>query len=109
MLIGDTDSTDVQLTDEEISAMLELEAGALYLTCAACLDSLANKTAVGFTQVKIGSLDLNDKDKVAALRLQAENFRTLDAETPAFAVAEENLSNFNELEIIRNYILRTEL
>jgi hypothetical protein len=32
----------------------------------------------------------------------------MEDEYPAFAVAEENLSSFNELTIIRNFVLRNE-
>jgi hypothetical protein len=38
----------------------------------------------------------------------AARFRELDENTPAFGVAEENVSQFNELDIIKNYIQRTE-
>lgn len=63
----------------------------------------------GGTSVKIGDYETAvDVGALAKSLLdQAEGYRTLVEETPAFAIAEENLSAFNELIIISNWIYRT--
>ena len=107
-LIGDVDLTAPYFQDEELQGFLDMAGSSVNLACAYALESLAAQAAVNLTNIVLGSLEIDETSKADALRKMANRFRELDSESPAFAVAEENLSNFNELEIIRNYILRTE-
>jgi hypothetical protein len=118
LLLGDTDLTAVTLTDEELTGIYQLtstlnEASEGYeillLSCAMALDSIAAKAAIISNDIVLGSLTLADRYKVQELRAMAKQFRQAVEEMPAFAISEENLSGFNELTIIRNYVLRTEV
>lgn len=106
-LIGDITSATANFQDETLSAFLTLS-GSVYLSCALALDSLAATAATNLNDIVLGSLKINETSKVQELRAQAQAFRELEYNTPQFDVAEENLSGFNELEIIRNNILRTQ-
>jgi hypothetical protein len=108
-LVGDTDMTSPNFSDEELQGFYSLTPdGSIYLACALALDSLASSAAINLTNVTLGTLKIDETSKVEELKLQAARFRDLEYNTPAFAVVEENLSSFNELGIIRNFILRTE-
>lgn len=107
-LIGD-EGSERNFTDDQLQVLLDLNDGSLYLSAAVALEKLAAKAASGLTDITLGSLRINEASMVRALQDQASRFRTLEYDTPAFAVAEENLSGFNELTIIRNWILRTEI
>jgi hypothetical protein len=109
ILIADPAGASQQFSDSDLQFMLDLNDGSLYLAAAIACDTLASKVGSSLQEVRIGDfMDSSGRNQVAALQAQAESWRTLEYETPAFAIAEENLSNFNELNIIRNYILRTE-
>lgn len=119
LLIGD--QLSVAFTDDQIQTFLDLrsaEAGyndqfymAAYLGLKSLASQLSVKLRAGSTSTKIGdfetSTDIGSLSK--AILDQAEGYRTLVEETPAFAVAEENLSPFSELTIIKNWIFRTQL
>lgn len=108
-LIGDTDSTKPQFTDEEITGIIAITPyQSLYLACALALDAMASKASIKLNNIVLGTLKIDQTSKVAALKDQASRFRDLEYNTPAFAIIEENLSGMNELLIIRNFILRTE-
>jgi hypothetical protein len=107
-LIGDTDPTAPNFTDEVITGFLNMVDGNINLACAMLLESLATSAAVNLTNITLGSLRIDETSKAASIKDMAQRFRELDCVTPAFAVAEENLSQFNELDIIKNYIQRTE-
>lgn len=108
-LIGDKDSTAPIYTDAEITGFGTMAGNSLYLACALALDGIAATAAQNLTDLQLGTLKIDETSKVEALRTQADRFRDLDNNTPAFAVIEENLCSFNELQIIRNFILRTEV
>lgn len=107
LLVGDTDATDVQLQDEEIAAIINIEPDSLFLEAAMCCDSMASRAAVSQTDIVIGSLQVQDRYRVQELKSQAKRWRDMENDTPAFAIAEQNLSDFNALIIIRNFVLRT--
>lgn len=110
-LIGDTDTAIVAnqlFTDEELTAILNLLNGSLYQTAAACCENLARKYAAANNQVKIGDFQYSSESAASHYLDLATRFREVEENLPAFAVAEENLSGFNELAIIRNYVLRTD-
>lgn len=110
-LIGDTNS--VAFTDAQINLFISLAQvsgpGTEYFFAASmALDSLASSAGSNLVDIKIGDYsDASGKNKVAALRAQADAFRKLYYETPAWAVAETDESDLNALIIIRNYVLRT--
>lgn len=119
LLIGD--QLSAAFTDDEIQTFLDLrsaEAGyndQFYMAAYLALKSLASKVSValrsGGTSVKIGdfetSTDIGNLSK--AILEQAQGYYDLVMNTPAFAIAEENLSQFNELTIIRNWMFRIQL
>lgn len=107
-LIGDS-VYPYTLDDLTLQMFLDINNESLYLAAATALDSLAAMAITNFESVKIGDYQNSDKDKVAALQLAATRYRDLEYNTPAWAVVEENLSGFNELTIIRNWVLRTEM
>lgn len=126
LMIGDTTQASANFTDEEIQAVLNFStlqtsgpmvpfgAGSpandvLCYTCANLLDSLASKKASKLNNIVLGSLKIDETSKVAALKDQAQRWRDAVENMPAWGVAEENLSTFNELQIIRNWVMRTEV
>jgi hypothetical protein len=132
LLIGDTVNTTqipCDFQDEELQQFLNITAGmlsgpqgffgngaipqneVLLLACAAAVDSLASRIASGPTgqTVTRSNYKIVGKDQVAALRQVAQGFRDAVNNLPAWGIIEENLCGFNELVIIRNWILRTEL
>jgi hypothetical protein len=109
VLIGDdpTDITKRQFTDDQIAVYLEVEEGDLLLAAALALDTLAAKADVTPHQVTIGKFQYSaGRTQIRQLTLQAEAFRKRAYETPAMAMIEENFG-VNELQILRNQILRT--
>jgi hypothetical protein len=132
LLIGDTTNlptAPADFQDEELQAMLNLTAGMiaapssffgggsipqseiLLLACAQAMESLASRTSMGQTgQTKTqGNIKLVGKDQVAAMHAAAQRFRDAVNNLPAWGIIEENTCGFNELVIIRNWVLRTEL
>ena len=122
LLTGDPGA--VLFTDDQIQAFLDMTtmqavpgpwpnagpaAPSTLLAAALACDCLAVMTmanAGGVTTVKIGDYSQTlDAAKFTAL---AEQYRKVEYETPAFDIVEDDLSYFNALQIIRNYILRTE-
>lgn len=128
LMIGDTVSASANFQDEELNALLNLTQsqisgpvvpfGAATLTndllcytCASALDALAARVAAspnGQT-IQIGDYKLTGKDQVGLLKDQAQRWRDVVEQMPAWGIGEENLSGFNELTIIRNWVLRTEV
>jgi hypothetical protein len=107
LIIGDTDSTAAQFQDEEISAFLLLNDSSLLLASADALDAMAAKIARGATITKLGDYQLDTTNAATQLQAAAEKLRDREYNTPAFGIVEDNVSGFNELEIIRNYLFRT--
>lgn len=109
VLIGDTVSGTAKFQDEEISAFLSLTSQSVYLACALACNAEAAKIGSQLQEIQLGDFrDYSGRNQVAALQQQAERFTELEYNTPAWGVVEENLSGFNELIIIRNWVLRTE-
>ena len=108
-LVGDTNIVAPSFSDAEITGFINMAPDqSTYLACALILDSMASTVAASLNELQMGYLRIQETAKFTALKTQADRFRDLEYNTPAFAVAEENLSGFNELNIIRNFILRTE-
>jgi hypothetical protein len=101
-------SPDGEFTDDELQMFLDLSSGSLFLGCALALDARAAGISTESQEVKIGDYSTSDRTRLATIVAQAQSFRDLEFNTPAFGVIEENLSDMNALIILRNYILRTE-
>ena len=111
LAIGDT-AEPAKFSDEELQAFLGLEDGSIFLAAADALDTLASQAsfsaASSFTSVRIGdySEGASVSEQIKGYQAQANRFRQLDTETPAFAIAEEDFSAFSYETLIRNAILR---
>jgi|ERR1035441_2754880 hypothetical protein len=134
MLIGDTVSNPAStpplpdFQDEELQAILNVVSGMesgwatvacsaipqnelLLLACAQAVEVLASRYASskqGQTYVQ-GDYKLTGKDQIAAMMSVAQRFRDAVNNTPAWGIIEENTCGFNEMVIIRNWVLRTEM
>ena len=118
LVLGDTAQGSAKFSDEELQAFLDMEYGSLRLAAADAYTALAGKlpfatlaSGISAESVKMGDFEASagTADKATALLKLADSLRELEYNTPAFAVAEENLSGFNEATILRNWILRTQL
>lgn len=128
LLIGDTNQNAPNFQDEELQAIANVVSGMesgwqtiaygqisqnelLLLSCAQCMDSLASRVAgspAGQT-ISMSDYKLTGKDQIQKLQDMAKRFRDAVNELPAWGIVEENLCGFNEMVIIRNWVLRTEL
>lgn len=80
----------------------------IYFAAAQALYALASAASVNLTEVRIGDYqDSSGRNKVTALRAAGDAFLKIYYETPAWAIVEEDLSDFNALITIRNWVLRT--
>jgi hypothetical protein len=130
LLIGDTNSAAPYFQDEELNAIQTIIAGLetgwstvasysvavggtelLLLCCAQALDSLAAKVAASAAgqTIVLGDYKLTGKDQVQKLQDMAKRFRDAVNNLPAWGIVEENLCGFNEMVLIRNWVLRTEM
>lgn len=117
LLIGDQASAAFT-DDADIQAFLDLwsiYAGTndqLYMASYLALKSLGAKLVIalrgGGSSVKIGDFEFSNQVTgiSKAFLDQAQGYYDLVMNTPAFAIAEENLSSFNELIIIDNFIYK---
>ena len=110
-LIGDQSSTS--FTDAEIQFFLDstgesFPGAGYYFAASLALNALAGKVGTNLQEVRLGDFaDSSGKNQVTSLREEADAWYKLYLEVPAFAVIEQNLSDFNALVIIRNFVLRT--
>jgi hypothetical protein len=130
LLLGDMVAATANFQDEELQAIQNfiggMESGPLgffgdvgappssellLLSCALAMDSLASRAAsFGSGQtVQIGDYRLTGKDQVKAIQDIAQRFRDAVNNLPAWGIIEENTCGFNEMVIIRNWVLRTEM
>jgi hypothetical protein len=131
LLLGDTVQASANFQDEELQAILDTtdfilsgpssasvfgsallpENEVLFMACANAMDALAARVASSANgqTVKIGDYSITGKDQVQKLQDIAQRFRDAIENMPAWGVIEENLSGFNELLIMRNWILKTEM
>ncbi len=128
LLIADSDPTAPQFSDEELQAFQDItsmqvagpssffgggdipQTELLLLSCAQAMDSLATKVAsIKGQTVTLGDFQVMAKDQVLSLQGQGQKFRDAVNNLPAWGIIEENTCGFNELIIIRNWVLRTEL
>jgi hypothetical protein len=128
LMIGDTNSSSPNFQDEELQSIANVVSGMesgwqtvsdsaipqnelLLLSCATAMDCLASRKAGSSSgqSVTIGDYKLVGKDQVKALQDIGQRFRDAVNNMPAWGITEENLCGFNEMVIIRNWVLRTEL
>jgi hypothetical protein len=128
LMTGDTNLTSPNFQDEELQLIMNVTSGMesgwqtisdsaipqnelLLLACATVMDALASRTAGGGggQSVTIGDYKLVGKDQVKAISDIAQRFRDAVNNLPAWGIVEENLCGFNEMVIIRNWVLRTEM
>lgn len=104
--IGDKNA--VQFSDDEIQFFLDSQGESIFLASGAALDAWAASIGTILKEQRIGDFfDQSGRNQVSALQAQAEAFRQIEYNTPAFDFAEENYNEFTQYDIIRNYILRT--
>jgi len=112
------DQSAVEFTDSELQTFLDiaqfsgtLDDSALFLAASLGTNSLVVKYgSIPVQEVSIGGFQTSaGRTQVRYLESQADRFYQLYIDAPAFAIAEDNLSAFNELAILRNWILRTQL
>ena len=111
VLIGDyvpSDTSKQTFSDDEIQVFLDATGGSLFLAAAVGMDTLAAKQDVTPVEFSIGKYQQSTgRTQIRQLTQQAEAFRQLEYNTPAWVIIEVNNYSFDELEIIRNRILRT--
>lgn len=107
LLIRDTDQTKALFQDEELQFFLDQNSANLLLAAADALESLASNAALLHKLEEIGDYRFDSKGMSAALLKMAARYREKVEQEPAFAVAEQTLSVFNEAEILWNEALKT--
>lgn len=109
-LIGDNAAGSQVYTDDELATFLEIRDDAVRLAAADALNALANKMARGAQIEVVGDYRLDNTKGPELLRLAARELVSLENEialtTPAYGVAEENVSTFSERSIIANLLQR---
>jgi hypothetical protein len=114
------DQTSTEFTDSQLQTFLDTAGytgegdpidSAIFLAASIATNALVVKYgSVQIQEVSLGGFQASQgRSQVKYLQQQADRFYQLYIDTPAFAIAEENLSGFNELEIIRNWVLRNEI
>lgn len=107
-LIGDTTQTGAIFTDEEITSILSIQGSDVLNAAALALTRIAASKALLSKKKSAGnySEDLTQiaKDCLAV----AKEFRDMALSTPADAVAEQILTDFNYNDILKNKALRDE-
>jgi hypothetical protein len=107
VLIGDYLQTPSTFSDDEIGVFLDVTGGSLFLAAAVGLDTMAAKQDVTPVEFSIGKYQQSTgRTQIRQLTQQAEAFRQLEYNTPAYAIIETDNSSFAQLDIIRNRILR---
>ena|ERR1700688_4151476 len=129
LMIGDMVQASAYFQDEELQAIQNVISGMesgpqgffgtaaipqnelLMFSCAAAMDALAARVSASASgqSVKIGDYQVSGKDQVKALQDIAQRFRDAVNNLPPWGIIEENTCGFNEMVIIRNWVLRTEL
>lgn len=107
VLIGDNGSSQ-HFDDASIQLFLDLQGGSKLLAAGVALDAWAASIGTTLKEQRIGDFtDSSGRNQVSSLQAQAEAYRELEYNTPAFDFASENYNEFTQYDIIRNYILRT--
>jgi len=91
LLISDTDVTDAQFTDEEITEFLTMASNSVNLAAALALEAWAASLTGSAESEKIGDYSYTKKQASNKLAL-AEQYRKAEAETPVLEWAEIDLT-----------------
>lgn len=113
LLIADPSGADQDFSDAQVQEFLDLNAfysgnDLLLMAAAMGCEAKAALLAGQASSVKIGDYTEQFKQNDTSLQAQADRYRKIVTDTPAFATVEENLSDMSALQIIRNFVLRTE-
>lgn len=110
-LIGDQLSasfTDDEITSFNSLALVDGPGSEYFLSASIALRSLASIKGNNLQEISIGDFrDYSGRQQVASINATADAYFKLYTDTPAWAVIEEDVSDFNALIIIRNFVLRT--
>jgi len=107
-LIGDTDSANVILTDEEIQVFLDLRINDIYLSSADALRRMAADKAILEKKIKAGNYEEDPRGMSKTLRELAQTYEETAANAPAEAFTETVLTDFNYRTIVGDRALRGE-
>jgi hypothetical protein len=111
------DQTAAEFADSDLQVFLDTAGftgvagdSTIYLAAMLATQSLVVKYAsLPVHQVSIGGFETSlGRTQARFLESQADRWYQLYLDAPACGVAEENLSGFNELTIIRNWVLKHE-
>ena len=91
LLISDTVALTAHFTDEEITVFLTLASSVVYLAAALALESWATSLSESADSERIGDYAYTKKQVANKLAL-AERYRQVEAETPAMAWSEMDLT-----------------
>ncbi|QGH73022.1 MAG: hypothetical protein [Siphoviridae sp. ctCJE6] len=108
LLIGDTDSTAVILTDEEIDALLTMQGGDIFASAALAIRRIAMNKALLAKYIQAGNYTENTTEMPKILLQCAKELTAMSQSIPADAQAEVIATDFNYNNIIRNKIYRGE-
>lgn len=127
LMLGDTNADTANFQDEELQAFADVTAAQvqgpssffgggnipdtelLLLSCATACDALGTRFSATHGQtLTLGDFQVITKDQVTAMNQMAQRFRDAVYNLPAWGIIEENTCGFNEMVIIRNWVLRTE-
>lgn len=112
LLISDTNPNDYHFTDEDITGLLGLQDGDVFMAAALALESWAAFLAASASDVQLGDYRQMDYHKAREMRLAAERMRATASEVPAFAISEKawgGAASFEGRIVILNQLLRGEL
>lgn len=106
-LIGDTNADSYFLSDAEITNFYTTYLS-LFRAAAFALRAIANKKMLNGKDVKAGNYAESSWQYIKMMRDMADDFETLDNETPADAQSEIIYTDFNYRTIVRNRVYRGE-
>jgi len=109
LLCQDVIQATAWFQDADIQAMLDLNLGSVRLAAAQACDGIAARLAPSSNKTVIGDYQIDTSEVYKAFLSLAERLREDEYNLPAFGTVEEPLSGFNELMIIRNWVLRTQI
>jgi len=104
LLIGDTSNALFSTT--EIQAFLDLESDNVYMAASLACHSLATEAARLAKAEKIGNYSIDRKAMSTNYVALAKKYEEMSEDAPAFAIAEQSVSDFALREIVRNAALR---
>lgn len=106
-LIGDTNPSNYQCTDDEINAFITFGITALK-AAALALRNIASKKSFTAKDVSAGNYRENATAAIKFIMDLAKQYEDMDSMVPAEAQVEVVYNDFNYREILRNKVLRLE-